>query len=436
MEKVKKMKLKPYPKYKDSGIKWIGKIPEGWGVRKLKHILNLKSGDSTKDLEEGKYNIYGANGIIGKCNKYKFHKKNILIGRVGASGSIVEAKGKYWVSDNVLIVILNKNNDYQFIKYKLISMNISDLANKTAQPLITATQIKNIITQIPKNIQEQTTIANFLDKKTTKIDALIEKDKKLIELLKERRTALINHCVTKGLPVRGRTQTGIDPNVKMKDSGIPWIGKIPAGWEVRKFSHIINLITKGTTPTSYGFEFEQEGVNFLKVESINEKGEFIPEMFAHISKECDDFLARSKIKEGDLLVSIAGALGRIAVANAEILPANVNQALAILRVNRKRMDLRYLFYYLQSYYISTVINLMSVKSAQSNLSMENIRYFKILIPPKYEQNKIVKRLDKLTFKIDKTIKLIERKIALLEEYKKSLIHHVVTGKVDVREVED
>jgi len=208
--------LDPNVKLKDSGVEWIGKIPEGWEVRRLKHILNLKSGDSTKDLKEGEYNIYGANGIIGKCNKYKFYKKNILIGRVGSSGSVVEAKGKYWVSDNVLIVILNKNNDYQFIKYKLISLNISDLANKNAQPLITATQIKNIITQIPENLPEQTAIANFLDKATAKIDKTIQKIKEKINLLEEYKKSLIHYVVTGKIDVRGlpawasRTQTGIE----------------------------------------------------------------------------------------------------------------------------------------------------------------------------------------------------------------------------------
>ena len=106
----------------------------------------------------------------------------------------------------------------------------------------------------------------------------------------------------------------------MKDTYVEEIGNIPEEWEIRKFGHLIKLITKGATPTSYGFEFQEEGINFIKVESITKTGEFIESKFNYISPECNKFLSRSKMQKGDLLFSIAGALGRVAIVDDTILP--------------------------------------------------------------------------------------------------------------------
>ncbi|MHA1228802.1 MAG: restriction endonuclease subunit S, partial [Candidatus Hodarchaeales archaeon] len=212
--------LKSYPKYKDSGIQWIGKIPEGWEVRRIKFIAQVYSGTDGKN-DEGNFPLYGANGIIGKCERPTFKRDKVIIGRVGSSGEINYAQGYYCVSDNALVVDNKGNILPRYLFYFLSTIDFSVDVTLNAQPLLTATNVKNKLLFLPP-LPDQTTIANFLDKKTAKIDALIEKDKKLIELLKEKRTALINHAVTKGL----------DPNVKLKDSGVKWIGKIPEGWEV------------------------------------------------------------------------------------------------------------------------------------------------------------------------------------------------------------
>jgi type I restriction enzyme S subunit len=292
---------------------------------------------------------------------------------------------------------------------------------KSAQPGFNIDDLIEFKVIIPP-ISSQKQIANYLDKKTAKIDTTIAKNKELITLLEEKRTALINQVVTKGL----------NPEVPMKDSGIEWIGEIPEHWDVRKFGHLINLITKGATPTSYGFDFQDEGINFIKVESISKNGNFIKTKFNFISKECDNFLSRSKMKEGDLLFSIAGALGRVAIVDKTILPANTNQALSIIRINNDVLLTKYIFYALKSDYSIYQINENTVQSAQANLSMESIREFKVLIPPLSEQKEIITNLNNRTEVIDKTISKIKKNIKLLEEYYTSLIHHVVTGKIDVR----
>jgi Restriction endonuclease S subunits len=338
---------------------------------------------------------------------------------VGASGSVVEAKGKYWVSDNVLIVIVSKNNDYQFIKYKLISLNISDIANKNAQPLITATQIKNIITQIPKNLLDQTAIANFLDKKTAKIDTLIEKDKILIELLKEKRIALINHAVTKGL----------DPNVKMKDSGVDWIGEIPEGWEVDRLKYVSH-INKEKLDDNTDPNFK---LNYLDISNVDSEGD----IFQIEEQYFEDAPSRARRipKENDTIISTVRTYLK-AIAYLEKTPRDliVSTGFAVLEPFKKFIP-KYLFYAVTSEKFIQRVIADSKGVAYPAINPPELGQIYVIVPSKSEQQKIVDYLDKATSKIDKTIKLIENKIKLLEEYKKSLIHHTVTGKMDVRGVE-
>jgi type I restriction enzyme, S subunit len=242
-------KHKAYPKYKSSGIDWIGDIPEHWEIKKLKYILYLRSGETPpKNKNKDKKNmnsikIYGANGVIGYCNEFNLSQKSILIGRVGASGEINITDKKCWVSDNALITIINQRNDFYFVFYLLKSLNLQNFVLKNAMPLITATFVKNMLVMLPP-LSEQRTIANYLDRQTSLIDEAIAKQERLISLLEEKRTTIINNATTKGL----------DPNVKMKPSGIDWIGDIPEHWEVLSLRRIFEIIN-GSTPKSSNPDF-------------------------------------------------------------------------------------------------------------------------------------------------------------------------------------
>ncbi|MCD6579957.1 DUF559 domain-containing protein, partial [bacterium] len=236
------MKLKPYPKYKDSGIQWIGEIPEGWKVRKLKHIVNEFIAGGTPSSDSEKFWVQnGDEGIpwvtIGDMTnkeivKYttrkitkegladkrlRILKKGTLIYSIFASLGKVSTLGIDATTNQAILGLISNNKiDNNFLKYYLKNLEepIILLSNANTQNNLNSTIVKNIEISIPKNKQDQTTIAFFLDKKTAKIDALIEKDKRLIELLKEKRTALINHAVTKGLnppltpPLSGRGIAG------------------------------------------------------------------------------------------------------------------------------------------------------------------------------------------------------------------------------------
>jgi len=442
------MKLKPYPEYKDSEIKWIGKIPEEWENFRLKYVVNefIAGGTPSSDNEkfwaqtEDEGIPWVAIGDMtneeiikdttkkitkeGLANKrLRILKKGTLIYSIFASLGKVSILGIDATTNQAILgLITNKKIDNNFLKYYLRSLEepIIILSNANTQNNLNSTIVKNIEISIPENKQDQTTIANYLDKKTAKIDALIEKDKKLIELLKEKRTALINHAVTKGL----------DPNVKMKDSGIDWIGDIPEGWEVRKVSKSFDIIGSGTTPKSQEEIYYDKGdISWVITGDLNDG--LLKETSKKITKEAiKDYSMLKMYPKNSLIIAMYGAtIGKIALLNIE---ACTNQACCVL-AKSKIFETKYVFYL----FIANKNNIISYSygGGQPNISQDVIKTLKIPIPPKSEQKAIVEHLDKATARIDKTIKLIQKKIELLEEYKKSLIHHTVTGKIDVRGLE-
>ena len=182
-----------------------------------------------------------------------------------------------------------------------------------------------------------------------------------------------------------------------------------------RLGDIATLITKGTTPTSVGYNFTESGVNFVKIESIREDGTFIPEKFAHISDECNIKLKRSQLQENDILFSIAGAIGRTAVVTKECLPANTNQALAIIRIPQGVIDYRFLLYALQSDAVMEQSDKQKQGVAQLNLSLQNINDFEIPFFTEKEQNEIVEVLSS----VDDLLRMRTQQLEQLDELVKS-----------------
>lgn len=206
--------MKRYDSYKDSGVEWIGEVPSHWEVKKLRHTIRIQSGDSIDKTElndGGNYEVFGGGAIIGRCNKYNIDESCIIIGRVGFNCGCVTYPGTLaYATDNALVVRTNQYKKFSYYQY--INANFNALNTSSAQPLITATKVGCVIMAFPPYAEQQT-IANYLDAKTAKIDAIISKREKQITLLEEMKTAVISQAVTKGL----------DKNVKMKDSGVEWI---------------------------------------------------------------------------------------------------------------------------------------------------------------------------------------------------------------------
>jgi type I restriction enzyme M protein len=177
-------------------------------------------------------------------------------------------------------------------------------------------------------------------------------------------------------------------------------------WEKVKLKEISDKVTKGTTPTTNGFAFQESGINFIKIESIDDGGHFIKEKFAHINQECNESLKRSQLKENDVLFSIAGALGRVALVDSSILPANTNQALAIISP-KSELDPKYLEQVLRSNLIQDQIFGLKVGVAQSNLSLAQISNFEIPFPPLATQKQIVEKIEAERALVEASKKLIE-----------------------------
>ncbi|MEI8372805.1 MAG: restriction endonuclease subunit S [Planctomycetota bacterium] len=201
----------------------------------------------------------------------------------------------------------------------------------------------------------------------------------------------------------------------------------PTGWQVVRLGDVCEIITKGTTPNHRGFEYQSEGVTFVKIESIGDDGKFIPEKLTHIDKKCHNALKRSQIRANDLLLSIAGALGRRAIASAALLPANTNQAVAIIRLRQDApIDLRFLNYFVVGPQIRHYIERINVQSAQANISLANVNDFPIAIPSFNQQRKIAKILTTVDNLIEKT----EALIAKYQAIKQGMMHDLFTRGVD------
>ena len=418
------MKLKPYPKYKDSGIQWIGEIPEGWEIRKLKYLVKDLSGNGFPEEEQGKdvgdmpfYKVSDINGhekFVETANNFvskrtiKNHKWNIIPKYSLIAPKIGEALKKNHrkitkikcIIDNNCIAFRTFDIDYNYNYYLFNLINFEWFVNPGAVPSLSVEKLRSLIVPLVP-LPEQTAIASLLDKKTAEIDALIEKDKKLIALLKEKRTALINHAVTKGL----------DPNVKLKHSGIQWIGKIPEHWQLVKTKHLT---------------FNLDGKRIPISADLREEGNIPYYGATGILDYVNDYI----FNEDLLLIGEDGAPFFEKTKNVAFLISGkswVNNHAHVLRVYGG-INRAWLCYFLNANDYTQYIK----GSTRDKLNQDDLSNILVVTPMLPEQNAIANFLDNQTSKIDKTLQKIEEKIKLLEEYKKSLIHYVVTGKVDVR----
>ena len=425
-------KYEKYAEYKDSGVNYFGEIPSDWKVLNLRYVfdfLNEKRFPLSaleRESKKGIYPYYGASGIIDYVDEYLLDEETILIAEDGANllsrstPLAFIAKGKYWVNNHAHI-LKPKNLLFNFWTYFLQSLDYTIYITGSAQPKLSREKLGEVIVLYP-SLEEQTQIANFLDHETAKIDSLIEKQQQLIQLLKEKRQAVISHAVTKGL----------NSNVPMKDSGVEWLGQVPQTWKVAKIKHLSKIISKGTTPTTMGGDFVSEGVRFLKAENIGKKPTVnsSPEFF--ITENVDAQLARSRLQEHDVLVIIAGATtGLSSVLQKALLPANTNQAVSFIRP-KETVYAKWISYWLSTHFAQSLIWMGAVQAAQPNLSMESLGNIDITLPCVEEIQETLDFIGTALLKIDELIKKNSKAIDLMQERRTALISAAVTGKIDVR----
>lgn len=443
---------KKYERYKDTGVEWIGKIPEEWDLSKIKYIPKYEyksfvDGDwiespyitdegirliQTGNIGIGSYKEQGYRYIsedtFKDLNCTEVYPNDVLIcrlaGPVGRACLAPSLTERMITSVDVCILKPKDNIDRRYLVYILsydgYLQEADFLARGGTRQRISRTQLGNINILLPPTDQQKS-IANFLDQKTAEIDGLIADKEKLIELLQEKRQAIITETVTKGL----------NPNVKMKDSGIEWIGEIPEHWKVTKLKYIANQIIDGTHSTP---QYTDDGIPFLRVTDITNarKNPINLDEVKYISEqEHRELIKRCNPKKGDLLVSKNGTIGIPKVIDWDY-EFSIFVSLCLIKVNRK-VDVYYCYYYFESNFINIQIAFGGKTNTITNLHLDKIREFIIPLPPIEEQKIIVNYLNDRTDEIDTLINDIRLQIQKLREYRQSLISEAVTGKIDVRE---
>ncbi|CAJ7233751.1 type I restriction enzyme specificity protein [Burkholderia pseudomallei] len=444
------MSLPRYPKYKDSGVVWLAEVPAHWRISPLKYLVSLKSGGtpskdnldywdgdvpwaSAKDLKTDaladtidhitSFAVDSGNADLVPAGTILVVVRGMILAR---AFPVTEASVPMAINQDLKGIVPRKDLLSRFLAWLLRGTAAESLLRLDEAGHGTKALRMDAWTsmQLPvPPIEEQSTIAAFLDRETGKIDALIAEQEKFLALLVEKRQATISHAVTRGLNL----------DVPMKDSGVAWLGEVPSHWNVTRIKHVAQLISKGTTPTTIGRDFTDDGVRFLKAENIVE-GTVNDEPGNYIDEETHTLLGRSNLAANDVLVVIAGATtGKSAVLEKELLPCNTNQAVAFIRLVDTGLA-RIVHGWLSTTYVQERIKLTSVQSAQPNLSMEDLGNLHIpFAPSSDEREAITTFLDTENAKLDVLRSQVECTIDLLKERRSALIAAAVTGKIDVRE---
>lgn len=425
--------MKPYPKYKDSGIEWLGEIPEHWNTKRIKFVASLQSGSSitSDNIDiEGKYPVYGGNGLRGYTAEFTHEGRYVLIGRQGAlCGNINYASGKFWASEHAVVAtLLNEECEIWFGEL-LRSMNLNQYSVAAAQPGLAVDRIKELgIPYAP--VSEQKSIASFLDRKTAQIDSLIEKKRKMIELLKEERAAIINQAVTKGL----------NPDVEMKDSGIEWLGEVPRHWEVKKLKYFIQDLESGVSVNSIEQPISAEDEYGILKTSCVYNYMFDPKENKQIVSSSELQRAKLNPRENSIIISrmntpeLVGASGYVDMNYTNIfLPDRLWQTV-MFESAQERISTRYISIVLVCdgfrQELSTICT--GTSDSMKNISKPNFLSLAIPVPPIDEQLSIENYVQKKDKDILLTIARLEGEISLIDEYRTSLINETVTGKIDVQ----
>lgn len=430
------MDYKEYNNQIDSKIDWVGDIPQHWKKSKFKHEFSFsKSVNASKNptilsltLQGIKIRDISTNeGQIASSydNYTKVYKRDIVLNPMDLISGFVDCSPVEGVISPAYYTLKpNKDIDPEYYKYYLqkhyyerIFFPFAEGVSVDHRWTLKKEDFLNF-SLIKPPLGEQKQISKYLDKQTSKIDATIAKNKELIELLEEKKIALINHIVTKGL----------NPNIQMKNSGVKWIDKIPEHYQMMKISNMFNNIGSGTTPKSSNEEYYLDGdINWLITGDLND--EYIYETSIQITTKALHDISSLKIYPQDSLViaMYGGTIGKLGILKVETC---TNQACCVLS-GSNNLNIKYVYYWFLGYR-NEIISL-SYGGGQPNISQDVIKNLKIIVPPLNEQTNIVDYLDNEITNINASISKINESIDLLEEYKISLIHHAVTGKIDVRE---
>lgn len=422
-----------YPAYKSPGSTLFGEIPEHWKVLRLKQTVTLRNEKvlalDVKDSYIGLENIEPRTGrwvdgtfesdAEGTANR--FYQGDVLFGKLRPYLAKVYLCPYDGIASTECFVFKPERWSAQYFKYVLLSSLFIDAVNSSTygakMPRANWDYVGNMHWCVPPD-DEQRAIAAFLERETAQIDALIAKQEQLIALLQEKRQALISHVVTKGL----------NPAAPMKESGIEWLGEIPAHLEATKLKHVSPEVTVGivVTPAKY---YVEAGIPCLR--SLNIKPGYVdPSNLVQISEAANQLLAKSILNTGDIVAVGTGQPGTSAIIPQEFAGCNCIDLIIIRKSNRLRSE--YLCYFLNAEAARYQYLLGSDGAIQQHFNVGTAQELAIFVPPDSEQATIVRWLEEALTTIDALIEKSQRAEALLVERRAALITAAVTGQIDVR----
>lgn len=418
---------KAYPKYKPSGVEWLRDVPEHWGVKKLKYCLSLRTGKAKTDsnpiaLENieswtGRFiateSEFEGDGIAFDSGDILFGKLRPYLAKVYLAGKSGESIGDIFVLKPAQNVVPRFGAECLRTKNYIEIIDGSTYGSK--MPRANWEFMGSLPFLLPPMLEQQA-IAAFLDHETTRIDSLISKKQQLLKLLAEQRSALISRAVTKGLDVK----------VKMKPSGVEWLGDVPEHWDVLPLRRIVQTVKTGGTPTgAEDSAFADDGFNWYSPSDFNDKV-FLGKSNRALSNE-GKLEVRIFPAGTVMLIGIGATIGKVGLAiNTSACNQQINGIIC-----GKRLDPVFATYYLKT--MRDFIVKCGKYTTLPIINQEETKNLIFTVPPLSEQQAITALLNRDTAKIDvlseKVVKVIER----LKEYRTSLISSAVTGKIDVRE---
>lgn len=425
---IMKTVIRPETEMKDSGIEWIGNIPNDWKVSRVGNFFSFSSGDSltNEDIrDDGMYLVYGANGIRGYYFKYNLDKKRILLGRVGAlAGNVHIVDEKVWVTEHALIASDKLNLVEEYYGYVFESMNLIQYSKSSAQPVISGDTLQKLRFPVPE-LSEQQAIADYLDETCSKIDEINAEAKASIEEYKELKQSILFETMTRG----------IQSDRKYKTCDYEWLGKVPEDWSLMKITHILDdndsyPIGDGDHGLIKTDSYKSEGIPYIRVQNIGWGTPLLMDNVVYISKEDNERIKGSQLKPGDVLFVKTGAtIGKTAIVPNNIPISNTTSHVGKITVSKEHNS-KYIFYLLSSFIgYKQFWDIACMKATRPELSISEIKQMKVLIPStRDEEDEIVEYLDNKLPEYETLICIKESLINDLEAYKKSLIYEVVTGK--------
>ena len=403
-------------------------FPDDWGTTQLRYASTCLDGRRVplnvdqRSRRQGEYPYWGANGVVDSIDEYIFDEPLVLIGEDGApffdSTRPVAffVSGKIWVNNHIHVLRIGRHFDSRFVTHCLNATDYGPHIEGSTRDKLTQEKMGSIRLPSPP-LPQQRAIADYLDSETARLDTLVAAKERVLRLLAEKRRALITSAVT----------CGLNPNTPLRESGIPWLGEIPAHWETRRLKFISPQITVGivVTPAKY---YEVTGVPCLRSLNVRERGLSDADL-VFISEESNLLHSKSIIHIGDLVAVRSGQPGATAVVDQRFDGANCIDLIIIRRSHC--INSEFLAHFLNSDPAKMQFLSGSGGAIQQHFNIETATRLALPLPPLEEQRDIAASISEATAKVDALSTATERTIALLRERRSALIAAAVTGHIDI-----